>query len=179
MKKERIVYFDYLRVFATVAVVILHAAAQNWYFADPSGLDWNILNFYDSIVRWGVPAFIMISGALFLSRDISIKALYSKNILRMFVSFFVWAAFYAFSNSLIEFAFGGVFSFSTKDVILNTLTGNYHMWFIPMIIGLYMSVPILKEILKSKSTTKYFIVLSFIFAFVVPQITYMSKDFIG
>lgn len=30
MNKERIVYFDYLRVFAIMAVVVLHVSALNW-----------------------------------------------------------------------------------------------------------------------------------------------------
>ena len=66
--KERIIYFDYLRVLATMAVIFLHVAAQNWYNTDINTLNWHVFNIYDSIVRWGVPIFIMISGALFLEK---------------------------------------------------------------------------------------------------------------
>lgn len=37
MKKDRVVYFDYLRVFATLAVMVLHVASQNWSGLDPAG----------------------------------------------------------------------------------------------------------------------------------------------
>lgn len=52
---NRIVYFDYLRVAATIAVIFLHTAAINWYGADVSGGTWKVFNFYDSIVQWSVP----------------------------------------------------------------------------------------------------------------------------
>ena len=67
---ERKTYCDYLRLIATFAAVVLHVAASNWYSTDVNGLEWQSFNFYDSVVRWGVPIFVMISGSLFLSREI-------------------------------------------------------------------------------------------------------------
>ena len=91
MKKgnERTAYFDYLRVFATFAVVILHLSGQNWNNTNVNGFEWRVFNGYDSLVRWAVPVFVMISGALFLDRNISPKKIYSKYVLRLFVSFCV------------------------------------------------------------------------------------------
>ena len=63
----RILYFDFLRIFATLAVMVLHVAAQNWYSTSVSSFEWQTFNFFNSIVRWGVPIFVMISGALFLN----------------------------------------------------------------------------------------------------------------
>ena len=64
----RILYFDFLRIFATLAVMVLHVAAQNWYGTSVPSFEWQTFNFFDSIVRWGVPIFVMISGALFLNK---------------------------------------------------------------------------------------------------------------
>lgn len=66
---EHLVNYDYLRVLATFAVILLHVAASKWNYADVNGLEWQTYNFYDSIVRWAVPFFVMISGSLFLPRD--------------------------------------------------------------------------------------------------------------
>lgn len=33
-QRDRTIYFDYLRVFATFAVMILHISASNWYNTD-------------------------------------------------------------------------------------------------------------------------------------------------
>ena len=92
--KDRTVYFDYLRVFAAFAVIIIHTAAQNWYSVDVNSFEWQVLNFYDAIVRWGVPVFVMISGSLFLGKEIPLKKIYAKYILRMAISFIVWSVVY-------------------------------------------------------------------------------------
>jgi len=49
MKKERIVFLDYLRVFAIIAVIILHVVANDWYGLKVREFNWNVLNVYDSI----------------------------------------------------------------------------------------------------------------------------------
>ena len=136
---ERIKYLDYLRVFATIAVIMLHVAAQNWGVTDVNKFEWNTFNLFDSLVRWCVPIFVMISGALFLNKDIPIKNLFSKYILRLLVAFIVWSAFYA----LVSISSNNIIS-KIKDFI----SGEYHMWFILMIIGLYALTPIIKQIIK-------------------------------
>jgi surface polysaccharide O-acyltransferase-like enzyme len=178
MKKDRVVYFDYLRVFATLAVMVLHVASQNWSGLDPAGYEWNVFNLYDSVVRWGVPIFIMISGALFLSREIDTKVLYSKHILRMAVSYGVWSVFYAAVSAAIKQVVYGQ-DISLKSVASAIIGGHFHLWFIPMIIGLYMCTPIIKKIVSTEKTADYFLLLSFIFTFVIPQISVMCNDFIG
>lgn len=174
MKRERIVYFDYLRVAATVAVVILHTAAQNWGEFGGRSLEWNIVNIYDGIVRWGVGVFIMISGALFLSKEIDIGKIYSKSILRLVVAYCVWSVIYAVAPLVVS---DSVTSY--RSVIANIITGSFHMWFIPMIIGMYMCVPILKEIVRNDTISKYFLLLSLVFGLIIPQFVSMSNDFIG
>ena len=76
-KTQRFLYLDILRVVAAAGVIIAHVSAQNWYRSSLAPVDsimWQSFNFYDGIVRWCVPLFIMISGALFLSReDIPVK----------------------------------------------------------------------------------------------------------
>ena len=163
---DRIVYFDYLRVLATIAVIILHVSSQNWYTTDVNGYDWKIYNFYNSIVRWGVPVFVMISGGIFLERDIPLHKIYTKYISRMIISFVIWSAVYAFFEKGM-----------TKNKIVAFLNGHYHMWFILMIVGLYMCVPIIKGIVERNNRTRYFLVLAFIFAFVVPEIFMLANDF--
>lgn len=94
-KRNRMVYLDTLRVAAACAVMVLHISAQNWYSVDVNGYDWAIFNFYDSIVRWAVPVFVMISGALFLNREIKICDLYRKYSARLVVAYFSWSTIYA------------------------------------------------------------------------------------
>lgn len=176
---KRVIYFDYIRVFATIAVIVLHVASQNWNSVDCRSFEWNIFNIYDGIVRWGVPAFLMISGTLFLGREIEIKKLYSKNILRMFTAYIVWSTIYAIVTFVGNYFVDNATSMTFKTILFNIIKGGIHMWFIPMIIGLYMCVPIIKEIVAKKNIMVYFLIISFVFTFVIPQLVNMSKDFIG
>ena len=162
------VYFDYLRVFASLAVMVLHVSASNWRTTDVNGLQWQTFNFFDSIVRWSVPVFVMISGALFLGKDIPLKKMYSKYIIRMVVSFAVWAVIYAlFDDGSLEKKVSAI------------IKGHYHMWFIFMIVGIYMCMPFIKPIVQTNSRMKYYLLLSFIFAFAIPEIVTLSEDFGG
>ena len=66
-KYNYIEYFDWIRIYSSFGVIIIHVSAQNWYITFPGQYEWEVFNFYDSIVRWSVPEFFMISGALFLN----------------------------------------------------------------------------------------------------------------
>lgn len=173
---KRKVYCDYLRLVATFAVVFIHVAASNWSNVDVNGIQWQVFNIYDSLVRWGVPIFVMISGALFLNRDVPIKNIYSKYVLRMVIAFVSWSLFYAilttdtFQHGLIN---------SLKSHIGTLVTGHYHMWFVLMIIGLYMCIPFMKKIVSDETVMKYFLKLSFIFAFLIPWVLKIVNDFVG
>jgi len=163
---NRIVYLDYLRVFATLAVMILHISAQKWYTTDVNSFDWKTFNFFNSIVRWGVPVFVMISGALFLNRDLSVQKIFSKYVLRLLLAFGVWSAIYA------GFAEGDTL---TRAGML--LEGHYHMWFLPMIAGLYICLPFIKAIISSEKRLQYYLALAFLFAFVKPEMLNLAGDF--
>ena len=160
-EQNRTLCFDFLRVFAVLAVMLLHVAANKWRVVDVHSYEWQIFNFYDSIVRWGVGAFTMISGALFLSRDNTLTKIFSKYIFRIATAFIFWSFVYAFRD------------YTKSGDILKALShlirGHYHLWFLFMIVGLYMIIPFLKNIVASEFLTKYFLVLSLIFAFVIPE----------
>ena len=111
--QNRAYYLDVLRIIATLAVVTLHVSAQNWDTVDIHSFAWHVFNFFDSLVRWAVPVFIMISGAVFLDNDrpLSIRKLYRKNVLRLVIVYFVWATVYAVDKWIM--------GATLKDVILS------------------------------------------------------------
>ncbi|WP_175637699.1 acyltransferase family protein, partial [Dickeya dadantii] len=57
------------RIVSTFAVIVLHVSAYTVALADLGTFSWWVGNLYDSLVRWCVPVFIMISGALLLSPE--------------------------------------------------------------------------------------------------------------
>ncbi len=168
-KDSRTLYLDYLRIIAIVAVVILHAAGQKWYSVDFKGHQWQVFNIIDSAVRWAVPIFVMISGALFLdnNKKIEIKTLYSKYILRIFVATFTWSYIYMNYKKTPQI--------TTQQTISKVIEGNYHMWYLFMIMGLYMVTPLLRKITESKKITEYFLILGTVMTFIVPRVTALIK----
>ena len=65
----RIYYMDYLRTIAIIGVLSIHAAAP--YVAMYQKVDfsmWEAVIIHNSLSRWCVPIFFMISGALLLGK---------------------------------------------------------------------------------------------------------------
>lgn len=167
-KKERIFYLDVLRVLATFGVITIHVSAQNWYSTDIYSYEWNMFNIFDSLTRWAVPVFVMISGVLFLdnTKPLNLKKLYTQNILRLVSAFVFWSLVYAVYH-------GG----SMHAIIRNFLSGPYHMWFLPMMVGLYIIIPILRKITENECVMRYFLLAALVFTFIIPamlQIPYLS-----
>lgn len=159
---DRKIYLDFLRIFASFAVIILHIASEKWYGAKINTFDWNIYNIYDGIVRWAVPVFVMISGTLFLDKDKPLKEIYKKYILRIAIAFLVWSFIYA----LVSYIQDGT---TVKQFIFAFIKGPGHLWYLLMIMGLYAIIPFVKLIIKDEKLIKYFLILAFIFAFVAQQ----------
>ena len=158
---KRIRYFDYLRAAAILAVVVLHVSGQNFRHIDIHSGDWFAMNIWESMSRWGVPVFAMISGALFLSGDYTIGRLLRKNVLRIVVAFFTWSVIYLFLTNE---------TWDTSSVVTQLFTGYFHMWFLYMIAGLYLLVPILRHMVQDEKVTRYFLLLCFVFTYVLPEL---------
>lgn len=167
---NRTLYYDILRIVATFAVILLHVSCSYW-DTNTFNLDWNVRNIYDSLVRWCVPIFVMISGALFLNpqKQIFTKKLYTKNIVRIISAFFLWSFIY----TIYQYVF--INNQDITTLIVYFFNGPYHFWFLYMIVGLYITVPILRQITKDISTTKYFLIIAFIFTFVLPLILVITS----
>lgn len=159
---ERIIYIDILRILSSLMIVCVHISALNWEDVSVTTGHWQTMNFYDCIAILGVPLFFMISGAVFLRPDytISLRKLYIRKILRLFLTYHIWLLFY---NSLPFFRGELPLNFVTikDELFLKTLLGKgiYHLWFLPELIILYIISPILREAFQKKSVCRYFLIL--------------------
>lgn len=163
---KRLVYVDLLRITAAFSVVLLHVAAGNWGNAALGTYEWNVFNFYDSLVRFGVPIFVMISGMFLLNPDksISYKDIYSKYILKIIIAFISWSLLYALYTNVSNYD-----EFNREAFIKSFIFGHYHLWYLYMIVGLYIITPLLRKIAADKKATEYFLLLSVIFTSVLPM----------
>ena len=166
-RPERQLYLDFIRAAATIAVILIHVTAQNFHI-DPHETTWDVFNIINSGVHWAVPAFLMISGAVFLEKNITIKEIFGKYIFRIAVAYVFWSAVYAVLYIVRHSGAGA------KDFLREFIIGHFHMWFLPVIAGIYLVIPLLKPISEERSTEKWFIILGFIFGIVLPQLSSLA-----
>lgn len=161
---KRKLYIDVIRIVAIIAVVFLHVAADNFHIYKYTSFEWQVLNVYDSLVRFCVPLFFMISGVLFLrdDKEIDIKQLYKKYILRLLIAYIFWSFFYTVFNTIVI----NEKPFVLESIIKLTIKSSYHLWFIPILICIYMIIPFLRKFINKDNMklVKYFLILFFVLA---------------
>mgnify|MGYP004458923433 FL=1 len=180
MERNRVLYFDYLRVLATLGVIVLHVSAEFFYKVDVNTYNWQVFNLFDSIMRFCVPIFVMISGAIFLNRNVPFSMIYKKYILRLFTAFIFWKFIYFLfmGDSPIK-QIQSLFSSGFLNQFSLLLTNHNHLWFITMIIGLYMFIPFMKKIIENKRICEYYLLLSFVFWILIPELLCLMNSFGG
>ncbi|MEZ8143565.1 hypothetical protein A1OO_09175 [Enterovibrio norvegicus FF-33] len=147
------VWLDNARILAILAVVMLHVAADFVFDAQLGSISWWIGNVYDSAVRWCVPVFVMISGALLLdpSKTESLQDFYKKRVSRLLIPLVFWTLVYL-GWQVVK----GVVKNqpeSVSSLLLSVLNGTpyYHMWFLYMIVGLYLFTPFFRMVVMQAS----------------------------
>jgi len=139
-------YVSNLRVIATFSVVLLHVSAHyviKFGEIDLSG--WRIANVIDSITRFCVPVFVMISGAVLLGKDEGLGIYLGKRLKRIILPFLFWSVVYViyYNNQWIGRYPPHVI---LKITVLEIFKGAaFHLWYVFMILGLYLFVPILRK----------------------------------
>ena len=148
--------YDLMRIVAALSVIVMHVTVNNMYSSPMESAKWVGSMALNSVSHFGVPVFVMISGALFLApnREPDIKRIWLHNILRMSIVLIVWSVFYGVTDYL-EYRAEPVF------IVREIIDGRQHLWFIPMLLGLYMIQPILLRWLKSASVkeVRYFLLM--------------------
>lgn len=96
-------------------------------------------------VRWAVPCFLMITGYLLLDRG---KSISKKNVYRYTTRILIVLLAFGFLFCVMEAYVGGIRGISLVTTsILNLIEGNSwsHMWYLYMIIGIYLLLPLFKR----------------------------------
>ena len=146
--ENKTAWYDNLRVVATIAVIGIHvsSAYQPASRASISAYDFWVGNVFCSLSRFAVPVFVMLSGALLLSKDYKISVFLKKRLVRLLIPFIFWSFAYI-ANSLINDFEAGIrpgFWEITRNIFLQLRDGSSgHLWYIYMIIGLYLFIPII------------------------------------
>ncbi|MBW9201501.1 acyltransferase [Bacteroidales bacterium SW292] len=168
--KKQIVWLDAVRLLAFFFLLCCHAADPFYATAtyanadaggpvDPAMLTWG--ERWMAFVRPCVPLFVMITGALMFPVRQSMGAFYKKRILRVLWPFLIWSVLYylfpwitgllGLDKSIVYTCFiwaesdSQSFQSSLANILRIPYTFSFiaqHMWYIYMLIGLYLYMPI-------------------------------------
>lgn len=149
-KRDSIFYIDFLRFIAAFAVVAIHTLGPfRFLYGEIPDSDWLVAMGINSISRWAVPVFMMISGALLLStkKPFDCEFYLTKRLSKVVIPFIGWTLIYAV---IAGFLVDGWSASETLKLIKNSPNDPtwYHLWFFYDFIPLYFVIPFLIPLLK-------------------------------
>ena len=164
----RTLYLDLLRVIASLLVVVIHVNSANFRSVDVASDTFLAFSFFAQYAHVAVPIFVMISGALFLDerRSVTYDKIIKRNIPHVAIPFFFWSTAYALVYSIAGKSTIG----KVMNVLAAILKGSLHLWFLPMIAGLYLITPLLRTFTEDKGLERAFLLLGLIFAVCLPTL---------
>ena len=168
MNKTHFYYIDYMRIFAMICVVFMHAAsnALRMYLLSDN---WMALSAVTSLAFCAVPLFFMISGQLLLGSEKTgqIGYVLKRRIPKLVVPLVVYSAIAAIWLSYLRTA--TVTAGEWFQILKSGLTEPVmiHFWFMYTLIGMTLISPLLYGGVKILSTKKGCITLSIFIVAVV------------
>lgn len=152
---------DLIKTVAVCCIVCIHACSAG-YGAEVGSFDWLSTLFWGSVTRAGVPLFLMCSGALMLDpfRELSLKKLYGKNILRLLAALFFWAALYGVYDLAAAGNLNGpALRHLAKELLL--FRHKTHLYYMHIILLVYACLPVTRLFIKTATRRQvlYFLAL--------------------
>ena len=169
MINQREKNYDLLRSICIVMIVLLHwgcfFCGQN-YSSDRLSL---MIGYgAQSISRFAVPCFVMLTGAFILPRNVenNVKGFYKKSFFKIGVPIIVFSILYvALSYAKLFVGDNKGESGNKFQPLIDWLKGEpyWHMWFVYMLIGLYIIMPLVSLIKNNISKKKYLLIIVLFF----------------
>lgn len=174
LSANRIAWIDWMRVSACLMVIIVHST-EPFYLGGNGSLiltatDAFWSSFFDSFVRACVPLFIVASSFLQFPLHHKTGEFFRKRAVRILIPFTIWSIIYAFT-------WGEPVS-NLKSLLLNFNYSAGHLWFVYMLIGIYLLMPLLSPWAEKVEKKELQIYLGiWIFTSIIPLIRdWISTD---
>ncbi|MBR0394593.1 MAG: acyltransferase family protein, partial [Alistipes sp.] len=137
--ENRVVWVDWMRVAACFMVILVHAT-EPFYLGGEGSLiltkmDAFWASLFDSMVRACVPIFIVASSYLQFPLHYSSGEFFRRRAVRVLVPFLLWSSVYALA--------WGEQSQNFQNLLFNFNYSAGHLWFVYMLIGVYLLMPLL------------------------------------
>lgn len=147
--ENKLIWTNNLRVLATISVILLHVSGQILIqYGKVSDFVWWTGNLFDSFVRFCVPVFVMLTGALLLPKAYEIGEFLKKRFLRIILPFLFWSVVYIVFTYYVKLTSNHEMSrleIITWSLDLLRSGTSPHLWYIYMIIGIYLITPIISK----------------------------------
>ena len=149
--KNRIFYLDQIRALAILLVILCHVVRQYCQIRPAGSLGWCASAIFIDIGIIGVPLFLMISGALLLNKDYDLPNFLKRRFSRILIPFIFWALLLPIFKIIC-------FSYSNSYI---TLFFSDDYWFVWMLIGVYLILPIINSFIKQYHIkgVEYFLII--------------------
>jgi surface polysaccharide O-acyltransferase-like enzyme len=159
---KHIPWLDAARIIAIFGVILIHVTASVFGDSRSDFYTIQIANAFDSLARISVPLFAMISGSLLLNTETPLLSVKNK-ILKVAFPLVFWSIIYAlYINNWSPLPF----DFFKSIVSIFQSPIMYHLWFVYMIIGIYIILPLLhpiaEKLISNQKLSFYFFSLWFL-----------------
>ena len=137
--KDREVWVDWMRVVACLMVMTVHSTEPFYIGGEGAriltAMDARWVSMSDTFVRACVPLFVVASSYLQFPLHYSTGEFLRRRMLRVVVPFAVWSLVYAL--------YWGNAGENLSSLLLNFNYAAGHLWFVYMLVGLYLLMPML------------------------------------
>lgn len=170
---KRFIWIDWLRTTSIFLVLLIHSTEPFYLGGDGSLIEtesdafW--VAFFDSFARACVPLFVIASSFLQFPLKHSTGDFFRKRAVRVLIPFVIWTIVYAlvWGEPVQNF----------NDLLLNFSYAAGHLWFVYMLVGLYLLIPMLSPWAERVSRRCLLFYLSIcLFTTIIPFIRESSAD---
>lgn len=153
----RLPVLDLMRILGAMAVIMVHVSAIPAGAVDTTNPTWWTANVLNAASRWGNALIIMAAGAILLGRpaDKDPFQFVRGRFMRLLPSVVFWTLFYL----LWRWATVGLPP--VRDVAIELMRGvpYYHMWFLYMMLGMYLAIPLLRALVNQPDRRLHYYLL--------------------
>ena len=157
--KKRYFGIDLIRVFACYLVMQTHAG-EIYYINDDGSLIKDEKNvwpgIFNSLARVCVPLFVMISGYLLLPMKTDYSTFLKKRFTRISFPFIAFCIFYDIYLCIIDYIDLKTMFINIPKIFINFGSDVGHLWFMYMIMGVYLLIPIFTPWIKTAKKEHFY-----------------------
>ena len=174
--KKRVLYFDFLNIFAAIAVITMHINGMVHLYSDT--LAWKQALVAEVAGFWAVPMFLMLSGATLMGyrQRYTTKEFFKKRFVRALIPFVIWSFISMFLNGY------NVVELGVTGVINKLFFCEYESvyWFFMPLFSVYLSMPVVSLLKDNRRILWYMVGGAFaLYSFLPLAVTWVGLGWNG